>query len=140
MYLQREYGRAAKGKKVEDIKRGRRFSRTNIIGGLCSGQYLGNECYSHSTNGEFFLHWFEKNLLPEVPHGYTIIMDNATFHPKEKLKMLAELVGVKLLFLPPYSPDLNPIEKSWANLKCWLRDNLSSFLSFDFAVSNYFCY
>ncbi len=64
-------------------------------------------------------------------------MDNASFHRKEKLQMLAKQAGVKLLFLPPYSPDFNPIEKSWANVKRWLRDNLSQYFLFDFAICDY---
>ncbi len=128
------------GQKVEDTKRERRFQRTNVIAGLCDGNYFGVSCYTHTTNSEFFLTWFEKSLLPEAPFGHTIIMDNATFHPKEKLKATAKNHGVNLVFLPPYSPDLSPIEKSWANLKRWLRDNLSSFLFFDLAVSSFFAY
>lgn len=137
-YFQREYGRAKRGKKVEDTKRGRRFQRTNVIGGLCCGNYLAVECYNHTTNSAFFEKWFEKNLLCEIPHGFTVIMDNASFHRKEKLIQLAKNAGVNLLFLPPYSPDFNPIEKSWANLKRWLKDNLLHYSQFDFAVSDYF--
>ena len=66
------------------------------------------------------------------------IMDNARFHRKAKLRGLAEKAGVGLIFLPPYSPDLNPIEKSWANMKRWLRDNLSSFHSVEPAIYEYF--
>jgi transposase len=54
------------------------------------------------------------NLVKVVPGGSTIIMDNATHHPKKKLFNLARRHGMRLLFLPPYSPDLNPIEKDWA--------------------------
>ncbi|MDR2855907.1 MAG: transposase [Methanomicrobiales archaeon] len=73
-------------------------------------------------------------MLKEVPKGYTIIMDNASFHRKAKLRELVAKVGVEILFLPTYSPDLNPIEKSWANMKRWLRDNISPCLSIDMFV------
>lgn len=137
-YYQREYGRALKGEKIMDTKRGRRFKRTNLIGGLCCGNYYGIETYDQTTTSDFFINWFEKNLLIEVPIGYTIVMDNASFHPKEKLKIIANKFGVNLIFLPPYSPDLNPIETSWANFKRWLRDNLSLFSNFFLAASFYF--
>jgi len=65
-------------------------------------------------------------------------MDNASFHRKSKLYELAEKAKVNLLFLPPYSPDFNPIEKSWANMKHWLRNNLQYFNLIDIAVYNYF--
>ena len=65
-------------------------------------------------------------------------MDNASFHRKLKLHKLAETAGVNLLFLPAYSPDFNPIEKSWANMKRWLCNNLSHFQSLSLALYYYF--
>jgi transposase len=65
-------------------------------------------------------------------------MDNASFHRKAKLQELAQKAGVKLLFLPAYSPDYNPIEKSWANMKQWLRSNVSNFQSIELAIYEYF--
>jgi transposase len=134
----REYGRAFRGTKVEDTKRGKRSKRINVIAGLCNGEHLAVESYTHTTNSKFFEHWFGNCLLKEVPEGCTIIMDNATFHPKAKLRELADETGVKVLFLPTYSPDLNPIEVSWANMKRWLRDNSSRFWSVHFAIMDYF--
>ena len=89
-YFQREKGKAISGQKVEDTKRGRRFQRTNVVGGLCDGKYWAVECYNHTTNSSFFESWFEKNLLCEVPPNDTIVMDNARFHRKEKLYQLAK--------------------------------------------------
>lgn len=59
--------------------------------------------------------------------GSTVIMDNASFHRKKILNEIAEKFNIKMLFLPPYSPDFNPIEKSWGNLKRNLCDSLKSF-------------
>jgi len=72
-----------------------------------------------------------------MPNGYTAIMDNAGFHRKKELRKIAG-GKVRLLFLPPYSPDCNPIEKTWANMKRFLRNNLKGFLSVDSAIYNYF--
>ena len=54
-------------------------------------------------------------------------MDNASFHQSVKTKELIESVGCKIIFLPPYSPDLNPIEKFWANMKRWIKDKITLF-------------
>ena len=137
-FFQREHGRALRGIKVEDTKRGRKFQRLNVIGGLCDGKYLAIETYKHTTNSVFFEEWFETRLLKEIPKGHTIIMDNASFHRKSKLREIAEKFEVYLLFLPSYSPDYNLIEKSWANMKRWLRDHLTQYASLDLAVNAYF--
>ena len=53
-------------------------------------------------------------------------MDNASFHKSAKTKELIESVGCKVIFLPPYSPDFNPIEKFWANMKRWIKQQMDS--------------
>jgi putative transposase len=69
----------------------------------------------------------------------TVIMDNAGFHCKQKLIAIAEKVKVKLLFLPPYSPDFNPIEKDWANMKRNLRDMAPLYGLLETAIYKYWC-
>jgi transposase len=135
--LQREYARAPRGERVEDLKRGKKFGRVNVIGARCGDGHYAVECYRHTTDSKYFENWFEQRLLKEIPQGYTVIMDNAKFHRKEILRRLAR-GKVRLLFLPPYSPDYNPIEKSWANMKRYLRDNLQHFQSVDDAIYDYF--
>ena len=127
-----------RGERVEDTKRGRKFQRTNIIATQCNGVHLAVKLYKHTTNSEFFEWWFAERLLKVIPKGHTVIMDNASFHRKSKLYELAEKAEVGLIFLPPYSPDLNSIEKSWANMKSWLRDNMSDYPTIESAVCAYF--
>ncbi|MDR1220527.1 MAG: transposase [Treponema sp.] len=135
--LRREYARAPRGEAIEDVKRGNHFERVNVIGALCKGAYFAIECYQRSIDGAFFERWFKDCLLSEIPKGHTIIMGNARFHRKTKLRELAR-GKARLLFLPPYSPDYNPIEKTWANMKRFLSNNPQDFQSIDSAIYDYF--
>jgi transposase len=65
-------------------------------------------------------------------------MDNAPFHPKKALNSIAKFYNCRILWLPPYSPDKNPIEHKWANLKKWLRKNRRFFHSARHAIYNHF--
>jgi transposase len=135
--LQREHARAPRGEIIEDVKRGARFDRVNVIGALCGGVHFAVECFRQRTDHKFFEAWVEKCLLKVIPQGYTVIMDNASFHRKKELRKIVR-GKVRQLFLPPYSPDYNPIEKTWANMKRYLRSNLQDFPSVDSAIYDYF--
>ena len=80
----------------------------------------------------------EQFLIKKLKDGQIVIMDNAAFHKSTKVKNLIESVGCKLVFLPPYSPDLNPIEKFWANMKRWIKDKISDFTKLDKAITHFF--
>lgn len=139
----RIYARAKRGVKVHEKKSGKKYKRTNIIAGLVYGEssekHIAVQCYERSTKADFFEDWFEFELIPLLPENALVIMDNASFHRKNALYDIAHRCGVNLLFLPPYSPDFNPIEHSWANFKAWLGFNSKRFSIFEFAVDYYFC-
>jgi transposase len=70
-------------------------------------------------------------LLPQWASGSTMVLDNASFHKSEHTRRLVEHAGCQLLYWRPYSPDLNPIEKLWANLKgrwCKVGDALDEMI------------
>ncbi len=71
--------------------------------------------------------WLEKSLLPHIDAPSVIIMDNAPFHNSLKIRQLIEQAGCELLFLPPYSPDLNPIEHWWQKVKTAIRKELPKY-------------
>jgi len=77
-------------------------------------------------------------LLLCVEAGSVFIMDNARFHRKDVLREMAESANCRVLFLPAYSPDLNPIENEWANLKSFLRNYGRDFEITSDAVYHYF--
>ncbi len=71
--------------------------------------------------------WVEQMLVPALKPGQVVVMDNASFHKSARIQQLIEQAGCELLFLPPYSPDLNKIEKFWARLKHYLGKTLRTF-------------
>lgn len=95
-----------------------------IIGALSESKFLAPMVYQGYCTAEVICGWLEKFLLPLVQPGQVIIMDNAPFHNSCKIKELIEKVGCELLFLPPYSPDLNPIENWWNKIKTAIRKEL----------------
>jgi len=128
--LYREYSYAPRGQKVVAKISGRKFKRTNILAGIREGKWIAPLEYSGTTDSILFECWFENCLLQELDDGAVIVLDNATFHKKSVLPNLAKNYGCEVLFLPPYSPDLNPIENKWAWLKKRLRNILPDFDSF----------
>lgn len=137
-YLYREYAYSPRGQKVIAKISGKKFKRTNIVAGICCGEWVAPMEYSGTTNSVTFEHWFENCLLKEVKPGDIIVLDNASFHKKSVLPELAQKNNCKVIFLPPYSPDLNPIEKKWAWLKKKLRKILPLFSTFEDAFRNCF--
>jgi transposase len=74
-----------------------------------------------STNGTLFETYLEKVLLPTLKRGQVVVMDNLSAHKGQRVRDLIEGEGCKLLYLPPYSPDFNPIEQAFSKLKSYLR-------------------
>lgn len=133
-YLYREYGYAPKGELLHARISGRKYARTGIVAAQMEQDVLAACRYDGTMNHELFEDWFENHLLQELPKGTVIVMDNASFHRKEPLYGLAEKYDCFLIFLPPYSPELNPIEHFWSWLKRTLRKILPKIQSFDNAL------
>ena len=83
-------------------------------------------------NSDLFEGWLEQVFVPTLtnPKKSVLIVDNASHHPKDRIRDIAEEHGFYVIFLPKYSPDLNPIEVYWANIKNWLRLHLQEFDTF----------
>lgn len=94
--------------------------------------------FNGTCNTELFNSWVEQFLIRELQPGQVVILDNATFHKSKKTKELIESVGCKIIFLPPYSPDLNPIEKFWANMKRWIKKQIEYFSDLYSTISAFF--
>ena len=87
--------------------------------------------YDGTMDSLLFEAWFVQRFLPAIKKGTVIVMDNASFHRKKQFFCAAKKAGCILIFLPPYSPQLNPIEKFWSWLKRYLRKILPFHKSFD---------
>lgn len=120
--LVREYGYAKAGQKVLGEKTGKRFARTSLIAGLKQNKPIAPMEFKGYCNTEVVLTWVKQMLIPLLEPGDVVIWDNATFHKSKQFLDAFEQAGIQLVFLPPYSPDLNPIEQFWATLKAWIRN------------------
>ena len=134
----KDRGWGKKSKKLIGKKSGKYHERTNIIAGYVNNQSIAPMVFNGSCNTELFNSWVEKFLIKELVAGQYVVMDNASFHKSKKTIDLIESVGCKVVFLPPYSPDLNPIEKFWANMKRWIRDNISNYQQLYDAIKEFF--
>jgi transposase len=137
-FLYREYGYAPRGEPIYGKISGKKYSRTNIVAAKCVDKVIAPLTYKGTTDCTLFEYWFESMLLKSIPEYSVIVMDNASFHRKSKLTELAAKKECEVLFLPPYSPDLNLIEKFWSWLKSRLRKILPLFDNFYDALMDCF--
>ena len=78
-------------------------------------------------NKELFKKYLSEKLLPNLPKNSYLIMDNASFHKGKDIEDLIKSYNINLMYLPPYSPDLNPIEKKWSQIKSLYRKLTNNF-------------
>lgn len=117
---------------------GSRYSRESFIAAQNQSSILAPFCYTGTCNTNLFNAWLEQILVPELKPGQVVIMDNASFHKSKISVEIIQKARCEVLFLPPYSPDLNPIEKFWANFKRNVREVLNLFSSLAEAIDQSF--
>lgn len=99
----------------------------NMIAALCNQQLMAPFTVEGSFNRIVFEIWLETCLIPLLEPGQVVVIDNATFHKGGRIEQLIQQAGCKLLYLPPYSPDLNKIERCWSWLKSRIRKQLDQY-------------
>jgi transposase len=119
--MTRGYARASGGRRVHEATPGGHWKILTILSALSLGGLLATMTIEEATDGDIFLTYLQQVLGPKLRPGDVVVMDNLSAHKVAGVEELIQAAGAELLYLPPYSPDLNPIEKAWAKLKQLLR-------------------
>jgi transposase len=119
--MTRLYARCLGGKRIHEATPGGHWKIMTILGAMSLGGMIATMTIEAATDAEIFLAYIEKVLCPALKAGDVVVMDNLSSHKVNGVRKLIQAAGAELLYLPPYSPDLNPIEKAWAKLKQLLR-------------------
>lgn len=119
--MTRLYGRAAPGERVIDSVPKNYGENISMLACLSVSGIVAPMTIDGAVDGLVFKAYVEQVLCPTLCEGDVVVMDNLSAHKVAGVRELIESRGAKLVFLPPYSPDMNPIEKCWSKLKTYLR-------------------
>lgn len=119
--MTRLYGRAQQGRRAVDNAPSGHWNTTTMISSMRLDGSTACMVVDGATNTEIFQAYVKHILLPTLKPEDIVVLDNLSAHKNKQTIELIESVGARVWFLPPYSPDLNPIEKMWSKVKAILR-------------------
>ncbi len=119
--MTRLYGRAQPGQRVVESVPQNYGENVSMLAAISMAGVSAPMTISGAVDGLVFLEYVKQVLCPSLAEGDVIVMDNLSAHKIAGVRQAIEAEGAKLLYLPPYSPDLNPIEKCWSKIKTYLR-------------------
>lgn len=119
--MARRYGRCPRGERLRMGVPHGHWKTTTVVAGLTSRGMIAPFVIDGAINRDAFETYIAKVLVPELAPGDVVVMDNLSSHKGPRVRELLEAAGATLLYLPPYSPDFNPIENAFAKLKAFLR-------------------
>ena len=119
--MTRDYARAPRGERAFASVPRNAGTVTTMIGALDVAGVRAMMTIEGATDGEVFETFLSRILVPKLRPGDIVILDNVGAHRTPNVRPLIEAAGASVLFLPPYSPDLNPIEQTFAKIKHWMR-------------------
>jgi transposase len=119
--MARSHGYAPKGRRLEGFAPYRRWQTTTFLGAMRAGGFIAPMVVDGAMTSELFLAYVQRVLIPELSAGDVVVMDNLSCHTQLAVREALEAAGCSVLYLPAYSPDLNPIEMAFSKLKCLLR-------------------
>jgi transposase len=119
--MTRRYARSKNGQRANDHAPLNTGKTTTIVSSVRTDGTTVPTFLSGSLNGETFKDYIEQHLAPTLHEGDIVVMDNLRCHKVKGIKQAIEKAGAHVFYLPPYSPDLNPIEQMWSKIKAFLR-------------------
>jgi transposase len=119
--MTRRYGRAWRGERVREGIPSGHWQTVSILSAIGTAGLVATMTVEAPTDGDVFLCFLEQVLGPQLTAGQTVVMDNLAAHKVPGVREALRARGADLLYLPPYSPDFNPIEQAWSKLKQHLR-------------------
>lgn len=119
--MARSHGRSPKGERLRMGVPHGHHKTTTLIAGLRLSGMVAPMVLDGPVNSTWFEAYVGQILVPELRRGDVVIMDNLSSHKRASVRAMVEAAGAIIMFLPPYSPDFNPIEKAFARLKAMLR-------------------
>ena len=118
--MTRRYGRGEGGQRVPEGTPGR-WRTLTVLGAISLTGWVATMTIEAPTDGDVFRAYVEQVLCPRLRPGQLVVMDNLSAHKIEGIRERIEAAGARVCYLPPYSPDYNPIERCWAQVKQYLR-------------------
>ena len=115
------YARAPIGERAVCRRPAARGSNISVVGALHAGGVIAFDARDGAYDGERFLMFLENKLIPKLRKGDIVFMDNVRFHKVDGIRESIEATGAELHYLPPYSPEMNPIEEVWSFFKNLMR-------------------
>jgi transposase len=119
--MTRLYARSLGGARISEGTPDSRWKMLTILGALSTRGVVAAMTIEEATDGDIFLAYLDHCLCPKPRAGDVVVMDNLSSHKVDGVLERIEKCGAKMLYLPLYSPDLNPIEKAWSKLRTLLR-------------------
>ncbi len=120
-HMTRLYARCTGGARIHETTPDGPWKILTILGAISTRGIIATRTVEAATDREIILAYLDDVLCPKLRPGGMVVMDNLSLHKVQGVRERIEAVGAQLLYRPPYSPDLNPIEKAWAKLKQLLR-------------------
>lgn len=123
--MTRLYARGLGGARIHEAAPQGNWKILTILGAMSTRGMIATMTIEEATDADIFLAYLDQVLCPALKPGDVVVMDNLSAHKVDGVRQQIEAAGAELLYLPPYSPDLNPIEKAWAKLKQLLRATMA---------------